>query len=617
MVVNSVAGLPAASTAAGTLFHMADPAVPGDLYAVTNISGTTLTVTRGADGTTPAAHSAGFTLRQVVSAQWLQGVYSCVSPLWYGAVPDGSTDCTTALQSAINAAQAANLPVLLPAGTMVCGQVTVSPGNTLVMRGYSKEGSVLQLKNGANAYLIALSPGTNFITVDFRDFTIDGNSVNQTAACGCIYGAGSVQSRYDNLHFKGFYDIGLYLYQNTNGGFGHHNRVTRCLFDGSDNVSGANQKCIQMQSCDENFIAWNDFEHWGGLASNPGTEPYAIKDWSGLQEIIGNVFVGGQEAIRVQDSQSTRIIGNTFDGVGRNGVHLSGSKNVVVGNLFSNGGTSNPGNYSQCEVDFSTSATIAGNAFFVNSNGVVKAAVRELTANANRTLVVDNVIDLSSGSLATGNQPVQFQGNQSVAKNNLGWNPLCSLAAPAAPALSTNASGGTLTAGTYQAKATLVNSFGETTASVAASIVVAANGTLTINPPVAAGNAYGWYAYVTTAGGATFTRQQTAGAPSALNSSLTLTANPTTGGANPPGSNTTAAITAPGVPATTVGLQNTTGTDVQVYLTAGSGSTCAITLGSTAIATVPASAVFSFRLPAGQFVFLTYTSAPTWVWDGE
>src|SRR5213595_298053 len=62
--------LPAAATGV-TQFHVADPAQPSELLLVTNVSGTTLSVTRGADSTTTVAHGSNFTIRQVLPASWL------------------------------------------------------------------------------------------------------------------------------------------------------------------------------------------------------------------------------------------------------------------------------------------------------------------------------------------------------------------------------------------------------------------------------------------------------------------------------------------------------------------------------------------------------------------
>ena len=69
-VVTSSSAFPAATNAATptVIFHVADPAKPTELIAVTNVSGTTWTVTRGAENTTPVAHASGATFYQVVSA---------------------------------------------------------------------------------------------------------------------------------------------------------------------------------------------------------------------------------------------------------------------------------------------------------------------------------------------------------------------------------------------------------------------------------------------------------------------------------------------------------------------------------------------------------------------
>lgn len=71
--VSSSATFPAASNSSAptTQFHVADVALPLEKILVTNVSGTTWSVTRGVDGTTPVAHSANFTIRQVVTSSTL------------------------------------------------------------------------------------------------------------------------------------------------------------------------------------------------------------------------------------------------------------------------------------------------------------------------------------------------------------------------------------------------------------------------------------------------------------------------------------------------------------------------------------------------------------------
>lgn len=112
---------------------------------------------------------------------------------------------------------------------------------------------------------------------------------------------------------------------------------------------------------------------------------------------------------------------------------------------------------------------------------------------------------------------------------------------PIAPVPTTAASGGTVLAGVYGVEVTYVNAAGETTGSVAGTVTTTGSvSTITIPSPIAATGATGWYAYVTQVGGSTYTRQQTPGSPTAIGTALTITAPPSSGGANPPAANTSA-----------------------------------------------------------------------------
>jgi hypothetical protein len=114
------------------------------------------------------------------------------------------------------------------------------------------------------------------------------------------------------------------------------------------------------------------------------------------------------------------------------------------------------------------------------------------------------------------------------------------LTAPAAPAPTTAAAGGTVADGTYRVVTTYTGPGGETTASAQGTVTAAGGGTSTITIPSPAGQpgATGWYAYVSQAGGATLTRQQ-GGAATAIGTPLTLTAPPSSGGPQAPAVNTT------------------------------------------------------------------------------
>jgi Pectate lyase superfamily protein len=114
---------PAASSTATppTQFHVADTAAgyTSELIAVTNVSGTSWTVTRGAEGTAPIAHLANFTITQVITAGVLGAFAVTGSDLSGapaevvsigGAVTSGHYARGTGSGLALSAIQAGDLP---------------------------------------------------------------------------------------------------------------------------------------------------------------------------------------------------------------------------------------------------------------------------------------------------------------------------------------------------------------------------------------------------------------------------------------------------------------------------------------------------------------------------
>jgi hypothetical protein len=168
-VVGSSSAFPAASSTANpaTQFHIADPASSSELIAVTNVSGTTWTVTRGAEGTTPVTHSAGFTVYQVVSAAGLVQLrdridwYNVVT--MYGADPSNTTDSTTAIQNAINDAMAnVGATVYFPRGTYkISSALSVNTGPaSITLQGAGPQASIIkQTSTTASGITVSSSSG--------------------------------------------------------------------------------------------------------------------------------------------------------------------------------------------------------------------------------------------------------------------------------------------------------------------------------------------------------------------------------------------------------------------------------------------------------------------------
>lgn len=258
--VASSAGFPAASSSAlpATQFHIADTAAQAETILVTNVSGTTWTVTRGADGTTPVSHASGFTVTQVISEGWLNDVAARGGPGdWlnavtnYGADPSGATDSTTALQNMLtDAGKGATTTGVTSVAYLQSGAVfqtsaplTIPPGVALISGNSNEVSTGLDFLDGAviqpsasfsqgsaagNAVLLLVGEATGSYTVPsveqkITSIMIDGSKLpsGNTTDGIQLYGAVSRVNMYRVL-------------VSTVGGNG-----INCVEDGSGNLPDA------------------------------------------------------------------------------------------------------------------------------------------------------------------------------------------------------------------------------------------------------------------------------------------------------------------------------------------------------------------------------------------
>lgn len=206
--VGSSSSFPAVSSTGTppTQCHVADIADNSEMIAVTNISGTTWTVTRGAEGSTPVAHTAGFTVYQVTSAgaftqlravDWLNVV------TMFGADPTGTGDSSAALLAAISAA---GVPAAAPAPP---GNGTVyvpGPGTYIVSEEIAwtcsfvmDPGAVIKAASGYTGVLCSTPKGTRVNGLTFTGGTFDGNQNAQNCfwghqMTGCTWYGGRFQN---------------------------------------------------------------------------------------------------------------------------------------------------------------------------------------------------------------------------------------------------------------------------------------------------------------------------------------------------------------------------------------------------------------------------------------
>jgi len=122
MVVGATVGYPATPFVLAVDYNAASE----ELVLVSNISGTTLTITRGYNGTTAVSHNTGATVRHVISAQDLTDAQN-----HYGtALTAGAHGVTGALATFLTTPNSANFGSLITDETG-SGNVVFSTGPTI------------------------------------------------------------------------------------------------------------------------------------------------------------------------------------------------------------------------------------------------------------------------------------------------------------------------------------------------------------------------------------------------------------------------------------------------------------------------------------------------------
>ena len=125
----------------------------------------------------------------------------------YGAVGDGVTDDTSAIQKAFHAAGATGGLVYIPEGTCMVSGLTI-PANNITIEGDGPQISILSLTSGGNATVIS---ATSMSNLHFHNFGIDGSkSVNTVAKDGIrLLGCNNVW--HDTVFAKNCEQDGFYV----------------------------------------------------------------------------------------------------------------------------------------------------------------------------------------------------------------------------------------------------------------------------------------------------------------------------------------------------------------------------------------------------------------------
>lgn len=230
----------------------------------------------------------------------------------YGAVGNGTTDDTAAIQTTINTAASTGGVVFFPIGTYIVAPTTTTfitvPSN-IELRGLGIK-SVIKVKNDAGDYQKIFgqaNPSTLVENITFRDLTIDQNATGNTT---CDIAIGSTRAQFA-ISFA----------------TSKHILIQNCRFDP---CTGVNTISINAPAAEDARII-NCYFHFVRGVSSTDYDNSTIYFTCANHAAIGNIFKadvgeGARGAMETHDGQSV-ITGNVSDGY-QTGVNIVNAANI-------------------------------------------------------------------------------------------------------------------------------------------------------------------------------------------------------------------------------------------------------------------------------------------------
>lgn len=283
------------------------------------------------------------------------GIY----PEWFGAVADGSTDCTTAIQAAVNykylnSTNGSDRVIIFSGkGIYLTGSISLPGDGTITIKGTGLYSAYIKLKNGANASLFVVNSGD--CVPYFENLYLDGNKSNQTSTlshgieyqdavdatyrrAGMIYNCNIVYFKGDGVH---------------GGQYKQLLRITNTDVRGNDGHG-----VYQPLNNADWFVNSGDF-------GNNGKSNFYIS--SQVQITNASIYYAGESNIYFGDHcRWSSVVNSLIDHAGKHGIEVSTS------------------NTNPCGIN------ISGNRFYVNSQNTTNTYSHISLLNANGVIISNN-----------------------------------------------------------------------------------------------------------------------------------------------------------------------------------------------------------------------------------
>lgn len=208
-----------------------------------------------------SADNGGTIIVDALGRRWKRLYSEAVNVRWFGAIGDGSSNDTSAIQSAVNFAP----DVYIPSGVFICDIVNIHAGTTIHGDGPTsiiKQSSSFSGGSAGSIYANSGSSGAQLDGITIRDIRIEGNNIESPTFSEfkhLVSLNGVKNAIIDRVQFVGFQGDGLYVGSGINSGDERHNSnfiVEDCLFDG---VNKENRNGVSVIDCDGLLIQGSVF----------------------------------------------------------------------------------------------------------------------------------------------------------------------------------------------------------------------------------------------------------------------------------------------------------------------------------------------------------------------
>lgn len=409
-----------AKTYADTAAHI--PFVPVGTITATDVQAAIAAVSTSSSASTVYNQGSTGAVNTTVAGKLRESV----SVKDFGAVGDGTTDDTAAVQAAVTSCTSLGGSVYVPPGTYLITHLTLV--SNLCLHGAGPGVSTLKQKNASNLDFIGTTT-LNHVTI--RDLTFNGNKTNQTSM-----GAGIVLSASDvvitNCEVTNFHAYGIYLVNGTGckisdctvtsnasvgilGGVAANNYVDLVIANNVVALNGSHGICLgngSTANVTRATVTGNDVvsngqstSGGGGIWANVGSQFVTIAGNMVSANLGDNIGIMTSTNTSVTGNVSYGATGPTVDPV-NSGIAISfGCSNITVANNIC-------GTNSACGIIVrgnSSYVSILGNVCYNNSqhvagdfHGIEVTTISPDTQSASNVTIQGNLCYDSQGTKTQG-----------------------------------------------------------------------------------------------------------------------------------------------------------------------------------------------------------------------